>query len=111
MKEIDIDKNTDDVIIGYVEDIRNGLYSYENVEQSCHLFDSLINQFNNKLIQLKDRGLTSKLWIQYRNMVQIAQDFIYTERLGNWNGHLDAVKKIIPYFNSAGHFFCTKSRH
>lgn len=43
LREIDIDKNTDDFLICYVEDIMNGLYSYENVEQSRHLFDSLIN--------------------------------------------------------------------
>lgn len=44
-------------------------------------------------------------------MVSIAQDFIRAERLENWNGHLDAVKNMIPYFHSAGHFLYAKSTH
>lgn len=40
----EMEKGECDDFIGYVENILNGSYSYENTEQSRHLFDSIINR-------------------------------------------------------------------
>lgn len=81
LKEIKTD--SDDFLIGYVY-VVNGVYFYEDIEKSHHLFESLIDGFKNKLDELKDRGRTCKLWLQYLEMVSIVYDFIHAERLGNW---------------------------
>lgn len=44
-------------------------------------------------------------------MVSIVKDFIKSERLGNWRGHLNAIKKMLPFFHVTGHFLYAKSAH
>lgn len=65
----------------------------------------------NKLEELKARGPTAQLWVQYFEMVTIALDFIRAERLGLFKEHLDAVRKMLPYFHASGHFLYAKSAH
>lgn len=57
---------------------------------------------NTKFDKLRVKSRTSKLWIQFWNMVQIVKDFIKAERTGDWNLHLLCVKKMLPYFHAAG---------
>ncbi|KAG0726670.1 hypothetical protein GWK47_036077 [Chionoecetes opilio] len=54
---------------------------------------------------------TAKLWIQYLDMVKILQLFIKAERTGNWELHLDAVRKMLPIFAAAGHILYAKSAY
>jgi len=90
-KDIQIDDHTGDFLKGYIEDIMKHTFSYEEIEESTCIFQLLLEQFNDKLNELQGRGLTAKLWVQYFHMVSIAKEFIKAERLGNWNGHLNAI--------------------
>ncbi|KYN00649.1 hypothetical protein ALC62_08572 [Cyphomyrmex costatus] len=109
--DVQIDDHTNDFLENYIHDILKGTFSYENIEQSVCIFQPLLEQFNDKLNELEDRGPTAKLWVQYFHMVSIAEEFIRAERMGNWTGHLNAIKKMLPYFHAAGHFLYVKSAH
>jgi hypothetical protein len=54
---------------------------------------------------------TALLWFQYMEMISILQQFIRAERVGDWNGHLDAVRKMLPFFAASGHNLYLKSAH
>lgn len=63
----------------------------------------------NTLETFKSNGPTSKLFIQYFEMVTIVLQFIEAERLGNWKLHLQSVEKMLPYFHASGHYLYAKS--
>lgn len=65
--------------------------------------------FLSQLNLLKSNGPTAKLFVQYFEMVTIALQFIEAERLGNWQLHLQSVKKMLPFFHASGHFLYAKS--
>ncbi|CAH1997909.1 unnamed protein product [Acanthoscelides obtectus] len=65
--------------------------------------------FYTKLKQLKNNGPTAKLWVQYIEAVLIVLRFIEAERLGNWDLHLDCVRRMLPLFHPAGHFQYAKA--
>ena len=48
---------------------------------------------------------TSKLWLQYMEMVEILQLCIMAERTGNWKQHLNvcAISQMLPSFAASGH--------
>ena len=52
---------------------------------------------------------TSKLWMQYCDMVDILRNFITAERLGEWDQHLQSITEMLPYLAAAGHNNYTKS--
>lgn len=94
-----------------IEQMTNNDVNYENVERCVNNSKSIINQFLNKSNELKARVPTPQLWIQYFDMVSIALDFIRAERLGHFEYHLNAVKKMLPYFHASGRFLYAKSAH
>ncbi|XP_043503861.1 uncharacterized protein LOC122525249 [Polistes fuscatus] len=58
---------------------------------------------------LKNRGPTAQLWVQYFECVVIALQFMEAERSGNWQLHLQSIRKMLPIFHAAGHFNYAKS--
>jgi len=52
---------------------------------------------------------TSVLWFQYMKMIEILQHFIRAERIGDWNGHLKALRMMLPFFAASGHYLYLKS--
>ncbi|WAR22049.1 LOW QUALITY PROTEIN: hypothetical protein MAR_016023 [Mya arenaria] len=42
-------------------------------------------------------------------MISILHQFIRAERVGDWNGHLNALRKMLPYFAASGHNLYLKS--
>ncbi|CAG9817879.1 unnamed protein product [Phaedon cochleariae] len=81
---------------------------------TCHenkIYKHVMIKFNKALHTIAGRGPTAKLWTQYFYMVTIMKQFIEAERMGNWLLHLDTIKKMLPYFHSAGHFQYAKSAH
>lgn len=58
--------------------------------------------------KIQNRGPTAKLWVQYFYMVSIVKDFIRSERLGDWDGHLKAVKKCF-LFSTLLDIFCMQN--
>lgn len=69
----------------------------------------LAKKFGDKLEELKDNGPTAQLWIQYFKMVYLVKEYIHAERSGDWDAHLNCVKRMIPYFHASGHFPYAKS--
>lgn len=60
------------------------------------------------LHQLKERGATAELWVQYIEMVTLVKMFILAERMGKWDLHLEIVWCMLPYFHASGHFAYAK---
>ena len=54
---------------------------------------------------------TAQLWLQYVDMIDILCAFIKAERTGEWELHLKAVHKMLPYFAAAGHNLYAKSAY
>ena len=48
-------------------------------------------------------GVTGQYWLMYILMLLIAKRYIYAERAGEWEEHLEQVQKMLPYIVSAGH--------
>ena len=46
---------------------------------------------------------TSRLWLQYMEMMDILRRFIKGERTGNWNLHLHSMEEMLPYLAASGH--------
>lgn len=67
----------------------------------------------NQLLEEEKKNLstrrTAKLWLQYLSMLEILQDFIKAERVGDWQMHLRALSDMLPYFAAAGHNNYAKS--
>lgn len=80
-------------------------YSFNYTEiRDNETFKNLIDFFENKLLEIEERGKTCKLWITYFRMVSLLKDFIAAERMGDWELHLRAVELMIPFFHAARHF-------
>ncbi|GFR77724.1 hypothetical protein ElyMa_002244600 [Elysia marginata] len=65
-----------------------------------------------KLAETKSKFLnsrTSRLWLQYMEMLDILRKFIKCERTGNWNLHLHSMKEMLPYLAASGHSLYVKS--
>lgn len=70
---------------------------------------SISNKFKTELLRIN--GPTAALWLQYFNLVTLLKKFIDSERRGDWNGHLNCVQKMIPFFHASGHFQYAKCAH
>lgn len=54
---------------------------------------------------------TSKLWLQYLDMIKLLRGFLTGERTGNWALHLQSLYDMLPYFAASGHNLYLKSIH
>lgn len=59
----------------------------------------------------KAASRTSSLWLQFMEMMDILRTFIRAERTANWELHLQAIQKMLPYFAASGHNLYTKSAY
>ena len=86
-----------------------GKISIEEVNSDSTLIDlkNLIDNFKDK----RKKSRTANLWLQYMEMVEILLTFIKGERTGDFNLHLNALSKMLPYFASSGHHHYAKSAH
>ena len=50
------------------------------------------------------RSKTHKFWKQYKEMVLVLWQFLYSERSGDWDGHLEGASKMLPYLVACGHY-------
>lgn len=76
--------------------------------------NEVLDRFGENLDKKKDalRSLkTSKLWMQYLDMVDIVRNFIKGERTGNWSLHMQSLYDMLPYFAASGHNMYLKSVH
>lgn len=80
------------------------------LNQNTHL-KALSGKFGASMELLSSKGPTAQLWVQYFKMVSLMKEYIHAERSGDFNVHLDCVRRMIPYFHAAGHFPYAKSCH
>ena len=76
-----------------------------------NFYKMVADKFKKKLKELENYGPTAKLWVQYFRMVTLIKQFIEAERMGNWQLHLDTIRKMLPFFHASGHFYYAKSSH
>lgn len=72
------------------------------------IFQSIVSKFYKKLEELENFP-TGKLWAQYFYMVTILKQFVEGNRSGNFDWHLESLKKMLPIFVAAGHYNYAKS--
>jgi hypothetical protein len=90
-----------------IDDILDGKTSIDAVLES-----KAIDNIQAKLVEEKNSIhdlRTSKLWIQYMEMIDILRRFLKAEQTGNWMLHLQAVCDMLPFLAAAGHNHYTKS--
>ena len=54
---------------------------------------------------------TSKLWLNYQQMVRVVRKLIKADRTGSWIMHLHAIADCLPIFAAAGHANYLKSAY
>ena len=52
---------------------------------------------------LSKQSRTEKLWIMYMSYIDLVKDFIRVERTGDWNMHLNTVRKMLNLFSATRH--------
>lgn len=83
------------------------LTSYLKYETSS--INNFLDNFTLKIEHISQNSRTSKLWCQYWKQVELAKFFIIAERTGDFDLHLHAIGKMLPYFHAAGHLPLCKS--
>ncbi len=79
-------------------------------DQVCQ--EEVMTRINDSLQREADSlksSRTATLWFQYMDMVSILRKYIRAERTGNWELHLQAVSKMLPYLAASGHNNYTRS--
>lgn len=71
-------------------------------------FDQINHSMQEVKVLLKS-SRTSKLWLQYMDMIDILLKAIKSERTGNWLMHLSALSDMLPFLAASGHNAYTKS--
>jgi len=79
----------------------------ENVTASDVVDLAVLEQcLTDQKLTLTAQSRTAKLWFQYLGYITVFKDFITSERLANWEGHLLAVSKLLNLFADTGHHHC-----
>ncbi|KAF4530425.1 hypothetical protein B566_EDAN015256 [Ephemera danica] len=64
----------------------------------------LLTSVSEKLSSICAYGPTSKLWVQYFELINLVKMYIRSERTGDWELHLSTIVSMIPIFYASGHF-------
>jgi hypothetical protein len=92
----------------YIKQLLSRDLTYDSLENN-ETIERLKQDLKNKCLHLQDIGKTSKLWLQYCELVIIVLHFIQAERTGNWELHLDCVRAMLPIFHATAHFQYAKA--
>ena len=100
--------NQDKELERLISDVMNHTVSPNSLAESRELV-----QLGNALECLEDTlrstSRTAKLWLRFMDYIEIIKDFICCERLGMWDGHLNAVTALLNLFAATGHIHYAKS--
>ena len=103
-----IDESQKEEMNSMLEQLMDGGCATDNL-----LGDATIQTFMTTMASIideeKQKSPTGKLWINYLEQVSILKMFLYAERTGDWKLHLQCIRRMIPYFHSAGHLAFAKS--
>lgn len=73
--------------------------------------ERIIKALTSKKCELSNSSMTSKLWLNYQQMLGVAWQLIKADRTGSWQMHLNAISECLPIFAAAGHSNYLKSAY
>lgn len=68
-----------------------------NIVKSCQSLSDAFTEF------VDGQSPTFKLWYSYIVMVELLLEFLYSERAGKWELHLESFRKMLPMFFAYDH--------
>ena len=78
---------------------------------ASEIVNRISEQLGKRKMELCARSKTSKLWLNYQNMLKVARSLVIADRTGSWPMHVRAVSECIPIFAAAGHYNYLKSAY
>ena len=100
--------NQDNELERLISDVMNHKVSPNALAESRKIV-----KLGNALECLKDTLMstsrTATLWLRFMDYIEIMKDFISCERLGMWDGHLNAVTALLNLFAATCHIHYAKS--
>ena len=103
----------EDVDTTNVTDFINALEdkSLDEIELFCQSseFQKIDALMEKKMLELKERSRTAKLWLQYLYHISVLKRFIIAERTSNWFLHLQSTTDMLNLFAASGHLNYAKS--
>ena len=91
-----------------VSDVLNQNISPDKLAESEELV-SLGTTTEHVMNELSKASRTAKLWLDCLEYIKIIKEFNWYERLGLWDGHLNAVTKLLNLFTATRHIHYAKS--
>ena len=91
-----------------VSDVLNLNISPDKLAESEELV-SLGTAMEHVMNELSEASRTAKLWLHCLEYIKIIKEFIWCERLGIWDGHLNAVTKLLNLIAATGRIHYAKS--
>lgn len=76
--------------------------------ESSQVLESIEKERRTFTQTLSIKSRTAKLWLQFMEMISILKSHIRSERTGDWQLQLDAIRGMIPYNAAAAHNSYTK---
>ena len=58
--------------------------------------EKIIEALTSKKCELSNSSMTSKLWLNYQQMLGVVQQLIKADRTGSWKMHLHAISECLP---------------
>lgn len=110
LEDVQVTEDEVDCIASITKSFMDEPPSQLALNQNTHL-KALANKFGAAMELLSRKGPTAQLWVQYFKMISLMKEYIHAERSGDFNAHLECVRRMIPYFHAAGHFPYAKSCH
>ena len=117
--DIAVDNSEDCVSATLDEDLATAVQLYDklvsgelSVQDACS--STCLDKIQEKLEAQKTQMAakrTSKIWLQYMEMVDILHLFIQAERTGDWMLHLKSLQEMLPFFAASGHKLYAKSAY
>lgn len=77
--------------------------SFHSIDDD-YVIKKLKTRLSVHIIELRARGQTAQLWVQYYSLITIVMHFIEAKRMGNWELHVDCVRAMLPIFHATGYF-------
>ena len=117
--EMDVDSGEDSASATLDKDLAGAVELYDKVVSgelsvqdvcSSRCLDKIQEKLEAQKIQMAAKR-TSKLWLQYMEMVDILRLFIKAERTGEWMLHLKSLQEMLPFFAASGHNLYAKSAY
>ncbi|XP_063235988.1 uncharacterized protein LOC134538524 [Bacillus rossius redtenbacheri] len=106
------------------DDFQNAIIHLENISKQLLLQETepeemlrkpdvtcTLQKLNDSLKNIQSTSRTAKLWVNLLNCIDLILQFIFAERSGNWDLHLNTTIEMLPYFHAAGHLPYAKSAH